>query len=234
MSLFLSPAPHPQAVSEFGCLTWEIPPHCHTPLRSQVFCLLFLLGWTEGHSRRKKIKGGVWREKAAGGPDLWAPQNVGEGLCLTMPQPPPVKVYFVFSAWWLVWINSLAWKVKDMVSFMSWSIWLAQGCPGQDPRKSRRPGQSPSRALSAASGGSLSCPPCSPRSPRAEWPVCLNPPGAPFQSRQAEPVAWHKLFHFKSCPAPIWEAQAWPGEEPWGFHRPWNQVVLSNKKQNSI
>ena len=35
----------------------------------------------------KEKKGRVWRKRLAGGPDLWAPQNVGEGLCLTKPQP---------------------------------------------------------------------------------------------------------------------------------------------------
>lgn len=69
------------------------------PSENPGFLPPFPLGMEGGPQQEKEKKGRVWRERLAGGPDLWAPQNVGEGLCLTTPQPALHESLFcVFSA----------------------------------------------------------------------------------------------------------------------------------------
>lgn len=68
----------------FDLRNTAIPPH---PSENPGFLPPFPLGMEGGPQQEKEKKGKVWRKRLAGGPDLWAPQNVGEGLCLTKPQP---------------------------------------------------------------------------------------------------------------------------------------------------
>lgn len=161
------------------------PPH---PSENPGFLLPFPLGMEGRPQQEKEKKERVWRERLAGGPDLWAPQNAGEGLCLTTPQPAlHESLYCVFSV--VACLNQpIGLEGQRHGEFHVLVNMTSTRVPRTGPRRSRRPRQGPSGALSAAAGGSLSCPPCSPRSPGAEQPVCLKPPGAPHQSRQAEPV----------------------------------------------
>lgn len=130
---------------------------------------------------RKKRKGGSGRRGLLEAPTSG---HHREGLCLTMPQPAPHESLFcVFST--MACLNQLIglegqrrgefYVLVDMTSTR-----VPRTGPQEKQETRTRPFRGPVH--------SLSCPPCSPRSPRAERPVCLKPPGAPYQSRQAELV----------------------------------------------